>query len=177
MTGTEARTVMVDIRPLAATEVKILEQALAYGYPAKHAVRFAHQQQGNAVYLVAWQRDRPVGHVLLEWAGCSREPMRSALSACPMASDLRVVDDLQSHGIGSQLLSAVDQQARAAGYTRVGLAVAVDNVRARVLYERRGYRDAGFTPYVNHWKETDEHGAESWMEERDVYLVRELSAV
>lgn len=92
-----------------------------------------------------------------------------------MASDLLVVDELRSQGIGTQLLAAMEQQAHVAGYWRVGLAVAVDNVRARSLYERLGYHDAGFEAYLNRWKETDEHGGEAWYEERDVYMVRNLS--
>lgn len=174
MTSRDRRSSMLDIRPLTAQEVPVLEHALAYGFPAKHAARYELQEQGKAVYLIAWQRDRPVGHVLVEWAGCQVEPMQSALPRCPMASDLLVVEELRSQGIGSQLLAAMEDQARAAGYQRVGLAVAVDNERAQALYKRRGYRDAGFAPYMNRWKETNEHGMEAWYEEQDVFLVREL---
>src|SRR3712207_6814858 len=128
----------IHIRPIAEEEVVLLERHLARGFPRKHWARFVLQAEGKAVYLIAWRARTPVGHVLLEWEGAREEPMASGLPSCPVLSDLFVVEELRSHGIGSRLLDAVEQLARERGYLHIALAVAVDNPRARSLYERRG---------------------------------------
>ncbi|SDF30330.1 GNAT family N-acetyltransferase [Limimaricola pyoseonensis] len=43
-------------------------------------------------------------------------------------------------GVGSRLLEAIAQEARARGYREVRLDVIDENPRARALYERRGFR-------------------------------------
>src|SRR5689334_8832483 len=68
--------------------------------PEVHRERFAQQQAGAALYLVAWRGARPVGHVLLKWRGVAREPMASALVRCPHICDLYVIPEYQSRGIG-----------------------------------------------------------------------------
>jgi ribosomal protein S18 acetylase RimI-like enzyme len=61
-----------------------------------------------------------------------------------------------------------------AGYDRVGLSVALHNVRARAVYERRGYAGAGAGEYQSRWPYLDETGQEQWQEETCVYLVKDL---
>ncbi len=65
----------------------------------------------------------------------------------------------------------------ARGYARVGLSVGVNNVRARALYERRGYKDVGLHPYLIRWPALDEQGHEVWEEEVCLSLVKDLKAV
>jgi ribosomal protein S18 acetylase RimI-like enzyme len=43
-------------------------------------------------------------------------------------------------GVGTQLLDAIAEEARARGFREVRLDVVEDNLRARALYERKGYR-------------------------------------
>jgi len=49
----------------------------------------------------------------------------------------------RGHGTGSQLLAAVEQEARAAGCRRVWLITSNDNLDALRFYQRRGYRITG----------------------------------
>ncbi len=46
-------------------------------------------------------------------------------------------------GVGSRLLEAIAQEARARGYAEVRLDVIDENIRARSLYERRGFHPVG----------------------------------
>src|SRR3954452_31000 len=75
--------------------------------PEEHAQRWAQQQAGALIYLVAWHGTRPVGHVLLRWGGAAREPMASILTGCPHVSDLYVIPEYQGQGIGTRLMDTV----------------------------------------------------------------------
>lgn len=126
--------------------------------------------------LIAWRGDAPVGHVLVEWEGARDEPMASGLGHCPVLSDLFVVEQMRSARIGSRLLDAAEGSGRDRGYRRIAHGVATDNPRARSLYERRGYDDAGLGEYASRWLETDEEGRERWVEEREICMVKSLLA-
>src|SRR5262249_32047467 len=137
--------------------------------------RFARQQAGEVVYLVAWHDDLPVGHVVVVWGGPA-QPELAALRGSPELEDLYVGAPLRSRGVGSQLLAAAEIMATQRGFARIGLAVGVDNPRARALYERRGYRDAGLGAHQNRWSTVDRTGEVRWHEERCTYLIKELPA-
>ena len=53
--------------------------------------------------------------------------------------DLAVLPDFRGSGIGSQLLAAVEQQAKVQGCCKVTLEVHHTNLRAKRLYERVGF--------------------------------------
>ena len=66
------------------------------------------------------------------------------------------------------------QDRRGGATVGVGLAVAVENVRAQALYERLGYGDADVGELVNHWSYVDEAGQEVIGTEIVTYLVKEF---
>ena len=63
----------IEIRPLREGEIELLDQMnrdWARGRPlALHVERLVRQQRGEVVYLFAWHGERPIGHVLLVFAG------------------------------------------------------------------------------------------------------------
>ncbi len=66
------------------------------------------------------------------------------------------VDDAQrGSGIGSRLLDAMEDRARARGAERFVLDVAVKNTGARRLYERRGMREVARSPRVLFMRDTN----------------------
>lgn len=166
--------IAVEIRPLAGAEIGLFEQHIAFGPPEKHRERFARQRQGTVVYLVAWRENLPVGHVLLKWDGSTDEPMASELDNCPDIEDLFVNPDYRSRGVGSRLLDAVENLVRQQGYSRVGLDVGVENVRARSLYERRGYQASAFGEYRESGRYVDRDGREQSWEEDCIYVIKRL---
>ena len=128
---------VVDIRPVAQGELGLLERQIGFDWAAlgKHRERFAGQQDGKVVYLVAWRGNLPVGYVLVQWEGTTDDPMQSQLvDHFPNLEDLFVAPDYRSRGVGTQLLEASEGLAKREGYSRIGLGVAVDNLRARSLY-------------------------------------------
>jgi ribosomal protein S18 acetylase RimI-like enzyme len=58
-------------------------------------------------------------------------------------SMLSVHEHLQSLGLGSRLIAALEKRVRKRGLDRVQLAVEHDNPRALALYCRLGYREVG----------------------------------
>jgi GNAT superfamily N-acetyltransferase len=96
--------------------------------------RLIEMATGRAEYLVMDDGGTAVGHVLLVFGGSLYHP------EYPDIVDLRVLEARRGQGIGTQLVAACEDLARARGYTRIGLAVNPDlNARAQALYERLGY--------------------------------------
>lgn len=56
-------------------------------------------------------------------------------------SNLAVLPEMQGKGVGAALLKRAEQKGRAAGFKVTSLVVELDNVRAKALYERVGYRE------------------------------------
>ena len=56
---------------------------------------------------------------------------------------MATIQELRGLGIGTHLISAAENRIRIRGLTVAQLDVEVDNPRARTLYERLGYREAG----------------------------------
>jgi GNAT superfamily N-acetyltransferase len=168
----------IEVRPLREAEVELLDRmnrGWARGRPlALHVERLARQQSGDAIYLFAWHNERPVGHVLLVLAGPSKEPMRSALRNCSHISDLFVVPDCWSRGIGTRLMDEAESLAAQHGSIQAGLDVAIDNDRAIALYERRGYVDLGFGERAVSWTYVDADGQVQVQNDVLVYLVKLL---
>jgi GNAT superfamily N-acetyltransferase len=127
----------------------------------RHKARLRAQDEGQALYLVAWSGDIPVGHGLLKLP--PHVGVHSRAYGIPEVEDLFVAHARRSSGVGTRLLQECEEAARRQGFRRIGLGVGVENARARRLYERNGYVDGGFAPY---WDEGSH--------ETCVYLVKEL---
>jgi GNAT superfamily N-acetyltransferase len=76
-------------------------------------------------------------------------PTFSSILAAPMylLSDLFVVPLARRYGVGTLLLKAAAETARAAGAVRVELATAISNVSAQRLYESLGWQPDEFYLY------------------------------
>lgn len=169
--------IAVRIRPIAEKDVSIVEEHIAFdwGAPRKHIERFISQENGDALYLVAWDGKLPVGHLLLKWRGTADEPVASEIKDCPDLEDLFVCPDYRSSGIGTRLLECAEHAAAKRGDTRIGLGVSVDNPRARSLYERLGYIDTGLDEYEAGGVYIERDGSERTWSEVCVYLTKPLN--
>jgi ribosomal protein S18 acetylase RimI-like enzyme len=70
---------------------------------------------------------------------------------------LAVMPQLQCCGVGTALIGALEDRARARGVSLVDLGVSDGNPRARALYERLGY--LAFARGTDEWSYRDETGA------------------
>lgn len=90
---------------------------------------FARQERGESLFRVAWQDGVPVGSGEVVLAG--RRELRN----------LHVVDAYRGRGVGTAVIRAAEEASAEAGTLSIG--VGAENLAARRLYERLGYRGTG----------------------------------
>lgn len=125
----------MEVREAAPDAVPLLERAL----PGNHAQQLANAEAGRRNFLIAWCGGEPVGTAVVRWTGVRVE----GHGPVPEIGSLEVVPDRRGEGIGSRLLAAAEERVRERGGRAAAVVVAEDNVGARRLYERLGYRDTG----------------------------------
>lgn len=136
---------VLDIRPLVQSEIPILDAHLDVERLAgRHDERLAQQLDGRLTYLIAWMDGIPIGHTMVRWTGTTDAFVAERISGCAHVEDLFVMPEHRSQGIGTRILEHGEGLAAERSFTRIGLAVGIDNPRARALYERLGYVDTGF---------------------------------
>jgi ribosomal protein S18 acetylase RimI-like enzyme len=118
----------IEVRALAASEVGRLEREEPPGRGFARAM-WAAQEAGGSTLLVAWDGDRPVGSGQLDLRG-----------DVPELLNLGVDEAERGRGIGTAIVRAAEERV---GSGRLTVRVALDNPRARALYERLGYRGTG----------------------------------
>ena len=165
----------VGIRPLEQSEIRLLDKHLDVDRLAgRHHDRFTQQQDGHLTYLIAWLDGIPVGHMMVRWGGTTDAFVAERISDCAHLEDLFVMPELQSQGIGRQILAQAEWLAAERDFAQIGLAVGIDNPRARALYERLGYVDTGFGAFEIGGTYMDIHGNQREWREVCEYLVKNL---
>ncbi len=114
----------MDVRPLDAAEVDVVLAVLD----------LARLDQGDGFYLVAWGGAEPLGHAHL------------ALTDPPELQDVLVRADARGRGVARALVEAAAREVRVRGGDRLTLMVSADDARAREVYRRLGFVDAGLPP-------------------------------
>jgi ribosomal protein S18 acetylase RimI-like enzyme len=85
---------------------------------------------------------------------------------------LSVLPHVQSCGVGTTLIEALENRARDRGASHADLGVTDGNPRARALYERLGY--VSFARSTDKWTYRDEHGAIVEVVDQCALLFRDL---
>jgi ribosomal protein S18 acetylase RimI-like enzyme len=139
-----------------------------------HRQRLALQGTDDVDYLIAWQGEDAVGHVLLRWLGPEPASLRDRVEPVPYLEALAVKEELRWRGIGTRLLAAAEAMVRGRGLRKIGLSVGVENWAALALYARRGYKLSDLDAFDVSWSYVDHDGALNVEEERCFYLTKEL---
>ena len=109
---------------------------------------FQDQLLGRRLMLLADSNNFPIGHIFVLLDVNQDEAQGVYLYS------LRVMEMFRGLGIGSQLMLETERIAQERGYKWASIGVAKDNLAARRLYERLGYRvfreDDGNWNYVDH---------------------------
>jgi GNAT superfamily N-acetyltransferase len=126
------KDIVIVVRQLQRNEVEYVDGHLPLN-------RLDESSGGHSTYLIAWEDERPVGHVHLAWQKTHLE--------IPEIQDVYVVPARRRHGIATLLTRAAEDEVRSHGWSSISLSVSQDgNPVARSLYERLGYVDAGVEP-------------------------------
>jgi ribosomal protein S18 acetylase RimI-like enzyme len=165
--------VLVEVRPLAAGELDVVERTLAR-YPGKHRERLEGQRRGECVYLIAWEGPEPVGHLNLRIRG-RKLPERARRLRAAQIEDLRVAREHRRRGVASELMRRAAAKAAEHGFRTVGLGVDIGNVPARRLYAQEGYEESGLGRFVVSYPYIDEDGVERQAHETCTYLLKRLA--
>jgi GNAT superfamily N-acetyltransferase len=153
--------VNAEVRRLIEDDVPRLQAAMPSWNSREYARRFASQERGLVVQLVAWHEEAPVGRGMLVLPGHPEWSPSAFREVCPEIRDLAVVQATRRQGIGSALIAALEREASVAGFATIGLTVGLDDdyQAARGVYERRGYRFA-HGPFISAARlETEDGGA------------------
>jgi ribosomal protein S18 acetylase RimI-like enzyme len=126
--------------------------------------RIQEMEDGRSVYLVAEKEHVIVGHIYLNLHGTPTEP------GYPNMSDLYVAEKDRHQGIGSSLVHEAERITKKKGYQKISLAVnPVLNPKAKVLYEKLGYRQTDTKTYLDGVYDGDE----DWV----IDMVKELNGL
>jgi len=170
MTGMSERPTL---RPATESDLpQLVALPFSTGLPSKHRDRFARQQQGQAVYVVAEAEGEIVGHVLLKWNGPEHPVVRALAPACAEIEDFVVNPALRGQGIGSAMLEYAANLSLDHGETHLGLGVGLGNPTARALYERRGFALVSKSEHRVTWMARDAQGREFEDHDDCVYLIK-----
>ena len=102
------------------------------------------QDSGKADFLVIDLKGKIFGFVFLKWEGKPTHP------EYPDMEDLYVKESERSKGYGQLLIKECERLAKEKGFTKIGMAVNPDeNCKARILYEKLGYKHDGKEKYVD----------------------------
>jgi GNAT superfamily N-acetyltransferase len=172
----------ISVRIVEDTEFAILVETFPETGAApinRHLERFRWQQEGAVTCFVAWDDATPVGYVYVRWPDGGADLSHHARAlGCPELGDLFVVEHARGRGIGRKLVETAESIVISRGLHQLGLEVTAANPHtavARALYERLGYRDAGFGDFISGYTYWDDTGAPHRDEELYRYLVKQLT--
>lgn len=132
MAITVRRTTADDLEALRANE-RLPEERLA-------DASFAEQQAGSVIYASAWEGNTPFGTAALDLSG-------GAL--CPQMRNMWVYPQARRRGAGRALSEFLADEAAAAGFSEIFLAVDPNNEKAIPLYLGLGYSPTGDHLFVD----------------------------
>jgi ribosomal protein S18 acetylase RimI-like enzyme len=128
------RTTQATIRQCRLSDLPLLEwDGLFANQRELIADAFRRQEEGENLMLVADRDDFPIGQVWIDLA--KKEPQSIGILWA-----LRVMAAYQGQGIGSQLIGTAESYLRERPFTIAEIGVEKENLAARRLYERLGYR-------------------------------------
>jgi ribosomal protein S18 acetylase RimI-like enzyme len=126
-----------------------------------YAETFARMQQGISLMWLASLDGFVIGQLFVQMA-CERKELADGWQRAYIYS-FRIRPSYQNYGLGTRLLTFVEQDLQKRKFRYAVLNVSKTNIRARALYERLGYEVIAHEPGV--WSFQDDQGAWHSIEE------------
>jgi GNAT superfamily N-acetyltransferase len=145
----------MDIRPATRDDVEVLIEQLKDAPAAQHHIRerWGVQERDEGVFLLAHD-EGIVGQTMVL--------RHSRYAEVVAADDPAEINGLHAfprgRGVGTALVQAAEEVTAGWGRAVIGLAVELDNERARRLYERLGYQLWAGPRVIDRWTEKDADG-------------------
>ena len=119
-------------------------------------------QRGEAILWVADLPDHLIIGQLFVQLTSSRNELADGKNRAYIYG-FRIQAEYRGRGLGSHMLRVVEDDLRQRGFQTAVLNVSRDNLDARQLYERLGYRV--IAPEAGQWSYLDEKGLRQWVDE------------
>ncbi len=119
------------------------------------------QQNLSLIWLAVLPNAKLIGQVFIQ-LNSERPEMADGKDRAYLYG-FRIRPEYRSQGLGTRIMTFVEDDLRWRGYTRLTLNVAVDNPRARSLYSRLGFVVVAQEPGV--WSYIDHLNRRRWVEE------------
>ena len=150
MPGYEEEGAVIDVHVVRHDELERISRALRHRSSLQHGERVARQDRGAFTYLVAWDRDEPVGHVGIDWPNDREPELGLEFGPHAMVHDLEVLPRRRNEGIGRALMVELEDQVRERGLPAIMLTTGIDDgyAAARHLYRSLGYVEIPGTLHV-----------------------------
>jgi ribosomal protein S18 acetylase RimI-like enzyme len=138
----------ITLRKTGLEDINFLNEIRGKELPKLHDYRLDEQEKGKSLYLIAFQDEKPVGHVYIKLKGSEEYHNSSALQ------DLYVSTKFRRKGIGGKIIQEAEQCLKSLGYKEVSLDVETNEEWIRKFYEKQGFMlKSG--PHKQSWIEKD----------------------
>ena len=150
---------MIVVRPLDRSDMAAVIEGLAPNEPAQFQRRLEEQEQGGAVWFIAWLDGAAIGFVGMSTNNDHDVDAMLEARGYALVEYLFVVERYRRRGAARALMEALERLARANGMPGVILDTGVneDFAAARGLYTSLGYVDQGGV-YLGGWSDPDHPG-------------------
>lgn len=147
---------LVRVRPVREEDLPGMEWDGEFAHFRRlYKQHFQNSRSGNTLIWVVESEDGEiVGQVFLSLLS-SQSELADGIHRAYLFS-FRLKPDYRNHGLGSHMLDFVESYLVRRGFDTLRINVARDNVQARRMYERHGYRVIG--PEEGRWRYQDQFG-------------------
>jgi len=128
---------------------------------SKHKDRLEMQISSNCDYFIMYNKLLPVGHVFMNWNGIEESIIAQKPEKCPNLEDLFVIPKFRSQGLGSLMIKYCINLSREKGFKKIGLGVAIENIKAQELYESFNFFDFSISLYKEIWYGKNKSGVKT----------------
>ncbi|SEO75940.1 GNAT family N-acetyltransferase [Paenibacillus sp. OV219] len=152
----------IEVKPVEASQVDLVHRQFSQDdYSLPQHRRYQVQSNGEGVYLIAWDRETPIGGFLVRWSGPQDEAVSSRIdiSRSAFLEAGLTIDEYRRKGVATAIIREAERLAKLHGCTHIGMEVSSnDNPDANRLYKKLGYVDWGYGDFTISWKCMDADG-------------------
>jgi len=165
-----------EIKAAEESQLDILVSQFSPNNPLFQHNRYAVQQKGEGLYLIAWKHQTPIGHFLLRWSGPADAPVTKMIDITDRAflEAGLTIEGYRSRGVGKSIIREAERLAKEKGCTHIGIEVGVGNPEAKRLYEKLGYEEWEYGEFPISWEYTDKNGKKGIDSEIVIYMQKNL---